>query len=90
MVKRKLKVQKGQITVEAVLIGTIIAGVIAFVSQSLRSSSWPGMMIKEPWGKVSGMVESGVWSKKGPNEARKMHPNFNMKRRVSLRGTIDE
>ncbi len=82
--------QRGQITVEVVLIATIIAAVVSLVSQSLRSSSWPGMMVKKPWKKVSSMVESGVWSEKGPEEALKQHPNFNVRRRVSIRGSVDQ
>ena len=81
--------QSGQITVEAILIGCVFAAIIGFVSNELQSSSWPGKMIKQPWGKISGMIESGVWSKRGVKGARVQHPNLNIKRRVSIKGTLD-
>ena len=65
--------QGGQLTVEAVLILTIMASVLYSGSRALRSSNVLASMVESPWVYVSGMIENGLWIP--PERGRDMHPN---------------
>ena len=68
-----LKNQKGQFAIEAVLLMLITIGALAWATNQIREGNYLAKLIGGPWGKVSGMIECGVWST--PVKARPFHPN---------------
>jgi hypothetical protein len=56
-----MKNQRGQIVVEAVLLTTVLLGLTIFVQNRLQQSRFAEKLVSGPWGKLSGMIECGVW-----------------------------
>jgi len=55
------KGQQGQVVVEAVLLMTLLFGLSVIVSKYLHQSQLAQKLTSEPWGKLAGMIECGVW-----------------------------
>ncbi len=81
-----IKNERGQGVIEAVLIMVILFSIAYFVLNQFESKNHLQSLVKSPWKKTAGMIESGVWVE--PNRARSMHPN-QYKRQTTLRGDID-
>ena len=77
---KHLKSSKGQITIEAVLIMTVMVSVFFAVQKNFKAKDYLATLINGPWGYVQGMVENGVWAPS--DEGRTKHPN-NYARRAS-------
>jgi hypothetical protein len=76
--------QSGQLTVEAVLILTIVASVMFAGSRALRDNNILSSLVENPWSYVAGMIENGIWSP--PERGRSQHPNH-ITRHGSPQGT---
>lgn len=77
------KNNKGQMTVEAVLIVTLFVTLAIMAKQMLNEKKILSAMIDKPWSYIAGMVESGVWM---PSDQAKLeHPNY-LKRHGSPEG----
>ena len=85
---RTLRCQKGQITVEAVLIFAIVASVTIAASRTIKSQNWAAELTRSPWALIAGMTEAGVWRDK--KDAIKEHPNKNIARRLSIKGEPED
>lgn len=70
---KTLSNQKGQFVIETVLLMIVTVGFFIWGTNQLRESKFLGKMIQEPWRKVAGMIESGVWQE--ADAARAKHPN---------------
>ena len=57
------KNQKGQATVEAILIMTIFLAASMTISQAFSKNNYFASMIEGPWDFVDGMIRDGVWMK---------------------------
>lgn len=66
--------QAGQMTIEMILIMTILLGVAISVSELARSSGFMASLVEEPWSVVQGMIENGVWVNAA--DAKALHPNL--------------
>jgi high-affinity Fe2+/Pb2+ permease len=65
--------QKGQFAIETVLMMIITIGFFMYGTKQLREGKFLAKLISEPWQRVAGMIESGVWDT--PEKARLRHPN---------------
>ena len=73
---RTLSNQKGQFVIESVLLMTVLVGVFVASMKVFRDEKILAHLVEEPWQRVSGMIECGVWEV--PAKACKDHPgNFN-------------
>jgi hypothetical protein len=77
--KPSLRNQKGQMTMEAVLLLVIIVAMFTLVHRQISDRNMLSSLVRGPWGYVSGMISNGVW--KG-GDTKSMHPNV-FKRRAS-------
>ena len=79
--KPSLRTQKGQVTIEAVLLITIMLGVSTFAHKAISSRGLLSQLVSGPWSYVAGMISNGVW--KG-GDSSSLHPN-RFQRRASPR-----
>ncbi len=78
------KSQTGQITIEAVLVLTLFASAIVFITREMRQAEWARSIAVGPWAMIAGMSESGVWAPR--DKAIKYHPSVDTNRRLSIEG----
>lgn len=81
MNKNILRRQKGQVTVEAVLLMVIMTAVFTFTHNAISKGEWLSKLVSGPWSYVQGMISNGVW--RGGN-SNTYHPNV-FARRASPR-----
>ncbi len=67
------KNERGQATVEAVLLITIFLAVSLTISKSFSTNDFFASIIEGPWDYVDGMVRDGVWMKSTSSHA--FNPN---------------
>ncbi|MDE0119488.1 MAG: hypothetical protein OXM55_05720 [Bdellovibrionales bacterium] len=77
------KKQKGQITVEMVLLLVVMIGMSYLVLKEFQVQKLFKNFISNPWKTIGGMIESGSWQKQP--EAKRDHPNH-WKRMFSTKG----
>jgi hypothetical protein len=78
----KVKNQKGQVLIEAVLLLTLVVGMWSVFSKYAKQKKWFDSLVNGPWQTMSGMIETGVWD--APQKSKSKHPNsFN--RVISLK-----
>ena len=75
--------QRGQVTVEYILIMVVLVGITLAVRTGLNQSGLMPDLVKKPWKLVAGMLESGVWAE--PAAARNAHPG-RFSRHLSFQG----
>jgi hypothetical protein len=71
--KNALRNNKGQFLIENVLMMLVTIGFLIFATKELREGKYLAKLISDPWQKVAGMIESGVWEP--PKTAQTKHPN---------------
>jgi hypothetical protein len=70
----RLRNQKGQMTIEAVLLLVIFVAMFKMVQQSIKDKNFLSNMVSGPWTYVQGMIQNGVWA---PGDAgAATHPNI--------------
>ena len=73
---KKLQTQKGQFLIEAVLLTLIGISIMALVVSLLKQGNFVQKLTIEPWQKLQGMIECGVWAPCGiTSPAPKLHPS---------------
>lgn len=75
--KTSLKNQKGQMTIEAVLLLVIMVAMFTVVHRQISSRNMLSSIVRGPWEYVSGMISNGVWK---AGDSKKMHPNVFQRR----------
>lgn len=81
---RPMSNQKGQMTVELVLLSFVFTGLAILVSDKLQANQFIAGLIQSPWtNQISGMIENGVWG--SASKTRQFHPGM-IERHNSLRG----
>ncbi len=71
--KKRLTNNRGQMTVEAVLLLVIFVAVFTFTHKEISKRKWLNQIVAGPWSYMAGMIENGVWM---PAEGSKTyHPN---------------
>lgn len=68
----KIKNQKGQFVIEAVLIMVLLMGLLTFFVKTFREQQLLAKLVESPWEYTSGMIEGGVWAP--PAEAKTKYP----------------
>ncbi len=59
---KNLRNQKGQGTVEMVLLMAIGVGLSLMVTNYLQENQFAQKLFGNPWNRLSGMIECGVWT----------------------------
>lgn len=67
------KKQKGQMTVEAILLLVIFVGIFLVTQRTFKSKKYLAQVVSGPWSYVQGMIESGVWLPADSSKSK--HPN---------------
>jgi hypothetical protein len=75
--------RSGQVSVELILIMTLLAAVATLIANGLKENKVVEGYVQGPWDKLSGMIENGNWA--GGKRAKAQHPNHRL-RGVSLKG----
>lgn len=73
MKKTRRHNNKGQFVIESILLMVVGISVLLFMTKTIREGEWMKKLVSEPWGKLAGMIESGVWET--PKDAQLKHPN---------------
>lgn len=68
-----LRNQSGQITIEAVLIVTLLLGTTMATTRIIQDQGFLASLVERPWQHLAGMMENGVWGP--PEQGRALHPN---------------
>jgi hypothetical protein len=61
--------QSGQLTIEAILILTVIVAIMLTVYNKAHNDGWMKALVEGPWKPLQGMIEDGVWEKAGTSMA---------------------
>lgn len=80
---KRTKSQKGQATLEMVLILAVMVTLSYLVLTKLKEGKIVYRFISGPWKTVNGMIESGSWAQR--SDAMANHPNY-FKRMYSHKG----
>ncbi len=75
--------QRGQAIMEAILILALLVSIGTLVSSQFRQNELIGAMVAQPWLRLSGMLQNGVWA--DPRQSAAYHPQ-QLARKVSTRG----
>jgi hypothetical protein len=75
--------QNGQMTIEMLLIGTLLLVFVLTISKTFQEKNLLASVVEGPQTYLVGMAENGVW--KPGKDANKFHPNL-FKRHISLEG----
>ncbi len=70
----RIKSQKGQATLEMVLILALLVTMGYLVKKGLKDGKVVHRFVAGPWKTVNGMIESGSWAKR--QDAMANHPNY--------------
>lgn len=76
--------QTGQVTIELVLILTLFVFIATAISKTIEDNDLAEKLIGQPWGMISGMIESGTWEVNKANY-HKEHPALIYQRRINYR-----
>ena len=79
----RIKSQKGQATVEMVLLLAVMVTMSYLVLKGFKEGKLVYNFISGPWKTIGGMIESGNWAKR--QDAMENHPNY-FRRMYSQRG----
>jgi hypothetical protein len=66
--------QKGQFMIEAILLIVVMLSVMTVLIRGMKETQLANKMVNEPWAKISGLAEFGVWTD-ATDQNRKKHPN---------------
>ncbi len=70
----RLRNQKGQMTIEAVLLLVVFVATFKVAQQSIKDKNFLSNMVSGPWTFVQGMIQNGVWA---PGDTgNTIHPNI--------------
>lgn len=77
--------QKGQASIEAILIATVLLSAGLAINQRVGQRQFLSRLVERPWTYISGMIENGIWET--PERGRSIHPNH-LDRHASPQGDI--
>lgn len=68
--------QGGQVIIEYILMMVVVLTLSFMVQKFLKDSGYLRKMVFDPWGRLNGMVQCGVWNPCGVEVAKGgLHPN---------------
>ena len=68
-----MKKNSGQITIEAVLVLTILMSTAFAGIQVFKDNQYLARVVEGPWQHLAGMMENGIWG--SPAQGKSDHPN---------------
>ena len=68
-----MKKQSGQITIEAVLILTLLVSTVFAGTRLIQDQQMLSKLVEKPWQYLAGMIENGYWAPVQAGKAK--HPN---------------
>lgn len=68
-----MKGQKGQMTIEAVLILTLMVSLIFAITRGIKEKQFFTKLVEKPWSYMAGMIENAYWAP--VDRGRGKHPN---------------
>ena len=68
-----MKNQKGQMTIEAVLILALMVSIIFAVTNGIKNKKYLTQLVEKPWTYVAGMIENAYWAP--VRDGKGKHPN---------------
>ena len=71
---KRFSSERGQMTIEAVLILMILVMVFTMVHKQISSKKYLNQIVSGPWAYMQGMIENGVWVA-GGDASKNLHPN---------------
>ena len=83
--RKVLRNQSGQLTIEAILIMTVLTAISISFSRFAKSGNLVANVVEGPWKPIQGMIENGVWE--SGDKAKSHHPS-NRGRHSSNRGDV--
>ena len=81
--KKLLHNQKGQATMEAVLLMIVVVSIVTAISRTSINQGFVRNIVEGPWSPIRGMIEDGVWMRHTISKPH--HPN-QFQRHQSKRG----
>ena len=85
--KRIARNERGQLTIEAILLMTIFVSISIYVSRYARAEQLVAKVVEGPWLPIRGMIENGVWAT--GEKAKAQHPSMKI-RHSSNKGDVPE
>lgn len=79
-----IKNERGQMTLEMILIAIILTGIAISFSNAAKSNGYLASLVEGPWLHVRGMIEDGVWVAAGDN-SKALNPHH-LSRHASYEG----
>lgn len=76
---KHLSNNKGQLTIEAVLLLVIMVAIFTVTHRTISKGEWMSKIVTGPWSYMQGMISNGVWKS---GDTKNLHPNV-FKRRAS-------
>lgn len=70
---RRLRSESGQMTIEAVLLLTIMIAFFTITHRTIAGKQYMSKLVSGPWSYIAGMIENGVWSPAASGKSK--HPN---------------
>lgn len=71
-----LRNQRGQVIIEYILMMVVMLTLSFMIQKFLKSSEFIQKLSIQPWGRLDGMIQCGVWKPCGvETKAPGMHPN---------------
>jgi hypothetical protein len=83
--KPTIRNQKGQSSVEMVLIITVLVAIAITVSEGFRKNELFAKLVSGPWQSLAGLIQNGVWGT--PKDTYSQHPN-QFERVNTVRGEV--
>ena len=74
---KRLRSQSGQLTIEAILIMTILTSLSIYTSRFIKSNGLVADLVEGPWKPIQGMIENGVWQ--SGDKAKEQHPSMKVR-----------
>ncbi len=66
--------QRGQLTIEAILIACIFSAIALSVTRFAKAEQLVSKVVEGPWLPLRGMIENGVWA--SGDKAKAQHPSM--------------
>ena len=75
--KRVTQNERGQLTIEAILLMSILVSISIYVSRYARAEQLVAKVVEGPWLPIRGMIENGVWETGA--KAKGHHPSMRIR-----------
>ncbi len=79
--------ERGQLTIEAILLMCVFVSISIYVSRYARAEQLVAKVVEGPWLPIRGMIENGVWETGA--KAKSHHPSMKI-RHSSNKGDVPE